>query len=232
MMSPRRLSKLERRAAIIAAVRPLFAEKGCKGVTTRELGEAAGISEALLFRHFPNKEALYTQVQLSSMHEETARAAWVDALPESTKTLVFMLGELMSRVVSGEMVPGGEDPHFWRMILNSIMEGSEFARQALQGMPSRMNRKLAACLEAAVGVGDARPGPPSPWVAGWFATHLGAMLMIHLTPEIPVIDYGTSKDDLARQALWFCLRGMGVKDEAIARCLAYGRPTPPTGMFP
>ena len=61
MKSPTpKLSSEERRAAIIKAVRRLFADKGFHGTTTRELAEAAGVSEALLFKHFPNKEALYS----------------------------------------------------------------------------------------------------------------------------------------------------------------------------
>jgi AcrR family transcriptional regulator len=220
MMSQARLSKPERRAAIIAAVRPLFAVRGCKGVTTRELADAAGISEALLFRHFPSKEALYAEAQVSALGDENEHAARIDALPACTETLVSILGEMLSRITSGEMPPRGENPHFKRLMLTSLMEGGEFARKALQGVHSRLNRKLASCLEAAVQTGDAHPGSTSPWAAAWFATDIGLMLMLHLTPKIPVIDYGVSRQDLAQQALWFCLRGMGIKEAAIARCLA------------
>src|SRR3982751_6379649 len=65
MKSSSKLSGEERRQAIIRAVRRVFAEKGFHGTTTRELAEAAGVSEALLFKHFPNKEALYSAMQLS-----------------------------------------------------------------------------------------------------------------------------------------------------------------------
>ena len=51
----KKLSGDERRAAIIKAVQRVFAEKGFDGTTTRELASAAGVSEALLFKHFPNK---------------------------------------------------------------------------------------------------------------------------------------------------------------------------------
>jgi AcrR family transcriptional regulator len=40
-----RLSSEERRAAIVRAVRTAFAEKGFHGTTTRELAEAAGVSD-------------------------------------------------------------------------------------------------------------------------------------------------------------------------------------------
>ncbi|HEX2260068.1 MAG TPA: helix-turn-helix domain-containing protein, partial [Candidatus Binatia bacterium] len=54
-----RLSAEERRQAIADAVRGVFADKGFDGTTTRELAKAAGVSEALLYKHFPSKESLY-----------------------------------------------------------------------------------------------------------------------------------------------------------------------------
>ncbi|MGA7699839.1 MAG: helix-turn-helix domain-containing protein, partial [Thermoguttaceae bacterium] len=65
-----KLSGQERRAAIIKAVQRVFVEKGFHGTTTRELAEAAGVSEALLFKHFPSKEALYAAIQVSCFEEE------------------------------------------------------------------------------------------------------------------------------------------------------------------
>ncbi len=55
-----RLSAEERRESILTAARKVFAEGGFRGTTNRGLAEAAGVSEALLFQHFPDKEALYT----------------------------------------------------------------------------------------------------------------------------------------------------------------------------
>ena len=46
----------ERRAAIVKAVLPLFARQGFSNTTTRQLAEAAGVSEALLYKHFPSKD--------------------------------------------------------------------------------------------------------------------------------------------------------------------------------
>ena len=54
--SPR--SPEETRNRILAATRQLFAKKGRRGTTTREIAELAGVNEATLFRHFGNKDAL------------------------------------------------------------------------------------------------------------------------------------------------------------------------------
>ena len=61
-MANTRLDSDDRRRAIVDAAVPLFARKGFAGTTTRELAAAAGVSEALLFRHFPSKQSLYREI--------------------------------------------------------------------------------------------------------------------------------------------------------------------------
>lgn len=53
-----RLPSGDRRNQILAAAMELFAEQGFLSTRTRELAERAGVSEALLFHHFPTKEDL------------------------------------------------------------------------------------------------------------------------------------------------------------------------------
>jgi len=53
-----RLAAGDRRTQILAAAFEVFAERGFHGSRTRELAERAGVSEALVFSHFPTKEAL------------------------------------------------------------------------------------------------------------------------------------------------------------------------------
>jgi AcrR family transcriptional regulator len=57
-----RLPAKDRRAQLIAAAMRLFASQGFDGTTTREIAEAAGVNEAIIFRHFPSKEDLYWAV--------------------------------------------------------------------------------------------------------------------------------------------------------------------------
>jgi AcrR family transcriptional regulator len=46
------------RLRILAAARKLYAEKGSRGTTTREVADLAGVNEATLFRHFGTKQQL------------------------------------------------------------------------------------------------------------------------------------------------------------------------------
>ncbi|HJN44728.1 MAG: TetR/AcrR family transcriptional regulator [Vicinamibacterales bacterium] len=55
----KRMKGEQRKAQIIDAAIALFGRHGFKGTTTKALAEAAGVSEATIFKHFPTKEALY-----------------------------------------------------------------------------------------------------------------------------------------------------------------------------
>ncbi len=61
-MTPRRLPGEQRRPQIVAAARRLFAQRGYDATTTREIAAEAGVSDALIYRHFPGKEALLRAV--------------------------------------------------------------------------------------------------------------------------------------------------------------------------
>src|SRR6266851_2438360 len=92
-----KMSSEERRAAIIKAVRQVFAEKGFHGTTTRALADAAGVSEALLFKHFPNKEALFSAMQLCCIAQDHDKFERLFALEPSASTLVVMVHFVVSR---------------------------------------------------------------------------------------------------------------------------------------
>jgi AcrR family transcriptional regulator len=212
-----RLNSDERRAAIIKAVQRVFAEKGFDGTTTRELAESAGVSEALLFKHFPNKEALYSAMQLSCCRQQASGKDRLKVLEPSASTLVFLVHMLVSHKLAKRLAGDDEESLHNRLMLRSMMADGEFARLFLQGMPSRWVGKVDECLKAAITAGDAVDGPVPPSLRGWFAHHLAAMIMLNLRPAKPVVDYGVSRERLVEQVVLFTLRGMGLKEEAIKR---------------
>jgi AcrR family transcriptional regulator len=213
-----KLSAEERRAAIIQAVRRVFAEKGFDGTTTRELAEAAGVSEALLFKHFPTKEALYSAMMLTCYHEQDrGLAERLLALQPSASTLVVLVHVLMSRMLRPHTADDEDRMIQKRLMLRSVLADGEFARLVVQGLPWQWVRKVEASLRAAIAAGEAVEGPIRPNVRAWFAHHVGAMTMLLLLPEKPVVDYGVSREKLIEQAVWFALRGLGLKEETIRR---------------
>jgi AcrR family transcriptional regulator len=212
-----KLSSEERRAAIIKAVQRVFAEKGFDGTTTRELAEAAGVSEALLFKHFPNKEALYSAMQHSCSQGKDPAIERLKALEPSTSALVTLVHFMIWRK-AGARPPGNEeDAIHMRLMLRSMLGDGEFARMQLRHMQTGWIPKIEQCLKAAVAAGDAVDGAIGSHLNGWFCHHLAICLKHYLSHEEPIVDYKVSRAKLIEQAVWFTLRGMGLKEEAIQR---------------
>jgi AcrR family transcriptional regulator len=70
-----RLTSEQRRAQLISAARDVFIRHGLSGARTRTIAEYAGVSEALLYQHFPSKEALFEAAILGPLEQLTATLA-------------------------------------------------------------------------------------------------------------------------------------------------------------
>jgi AcrR family transcriptional regulator len=217
MKATSKLSREERREAIVKAVRGVFAEKGFHGTTTRELAEAAGVSEALLFKHFPNKEALYSAMQLSCCHAQDPVVERLKALEPSTAALVAIVHFLFSRKVGERPARDDDEEIHMRLMFRSMMEDGEFASLHIRQLASVWVSKVEECLKAAIAAGDAVGRVVLPGLGAWFSHHLAVAVMHYLRPAKPVVDYKVSRPKLVEQAVWFTLRGMGLKDEVIQR---------------
>lgn len=73
----RRLPVEQRRAQILDVAGELFAEHGYYGVSTHAVAQECGVSEGLLFHHFPSKAEIYAAVverRLSQLDAEMDQA--------------------------------------------------------------------------------------------------------------------------------------------------------------
>ncbi|MFJ4688993.1 TetR/AcrR family transcriptional regulator [Streptomyces sp. NPDC088789] len=99
----RRLSTAEeRRETVLRTAIGAFAARGYFGTTTTEVAKAAGISQAYVYRLFPNKEALFTAVVehcfvrvRAALEEGAARAT--SSAPE---TVLDSMGDAYARLIS------------------------------------------------------------------------------------------------------------------------------------
>ena len=215
-MFDQRLSGEQRRSAIVKAALPLFARKGFANTTTRELAETAGVSEALIYKHFPSKESLYAEIQDTGCKDKDPGLEKLAGAEPSTSTLVHIVYYLLRTIVIGK--PG--DTISWetkhRMIVNSCLEDGEFTRLLYENRFSCCFTKVQACLAAAEGTGDVVECMVSRENRVRFAHHLAAMIAINHLPSRPVIDYHVDREELLHEVIWFALRGLGLTDNAIA----------------
>jgi AcrR family transcriptional regulator len=119
-----RMSAEDRRLQILRVAVSLFSQRGFGGTTTREIAQAAGVSEAMVFRHFATKEELYTAIldhkacSGDSMNPEQMVA---EALKQKDDRAVF------EKLALGALDHHECDPEFQRLLLHSALEGHELA---------------------------------------------------------------------------------------------------------
>jgi TetR/AcrR family transcriptional regulator, transcriptional repressor of aconitase len=218
-MAMTRLDGDERRKAIVAAAVPLFARKGFAGTTTKELAEAAGISEALLFRHFPSKKHLYDEILRLGCEGHPALEC-LAALAPSTASLIQMTHFMVRYFLLGGGADRIELDTRLRLILHSLLEDGEYARELFDRMFELIHPLFAASVEAAVAAGDLSPDVIETTNRFWFGHHVAAMVAFVFLPGRAAITYEGPSAALVEEASRFILRGIGLKDAAIAAALA------------
>src|SRR5919201_5607722 len=71
----KRLSAEDRRAAILDAALEVFSRRGYNGASIDEIAQAAGISKALIYEHFPSKRDLHLSLLEAHVQEIFERLA-------------------------------------------------------------------------------------------------------------------------------------------------------------
>ncbi len=205
-----------RKRAIVAAALPLFARQGYARTTTKDLALAAGVSQPLLYKHFPGKQALYRAILKFSCQDNDPVAQKLAGLKPSSSTLVYLVYFFMRALLLGQPVGMIAWDTRHRLMLRSLLEDGAFARLVYRSRFDGYCARMEACLEAAVAAGEAVNSPLTPGNRARFAYHVGAwMALVHLPPR-PAINYRVSREKLLGQSVWFVLRGMGLTDQALA----------------
>ena len=176
-MAITRLDSDDRRKAIVNAAVPLFARDGFAGTTTRELAAAAGVSEALLFRHFPSKQSLYREILTLGCEGDPALEK-LATLPPSTETAIDIVRFMVRRFVLGNECERRELDLKMRLMLHSCLEDGDYARELFAAVAPRVVPLFTASLAAAEAAGDLLPLPTSSANRFWFAHHVAAMMEI------------------------------------------------------
>jgi len=142
-----RLSAPDRRKKLLTAALELFSRQGYRGTTTREIARRAGVSEALLFRHFPSKEDLYWSVLDEQCAMRTGRQK-LDALfradQDDAPTFAAIAEDILTRNFS--------DSRLYRLLLFSALEDHELSHRFFRryiwdyytGVAEHIRRRIAA----------------------------------------------------------------------------------------
>lgn len=121
-----RMAGEERRLQILLVAMTLFSERGFRGTTTKEIAQAAGVSEAMVFRHFATKEELYSAIldhkACSSGGAFQPELTAADAIQRKDDRAVF------ESLALSALDHHEKDPQFQRLLLYSALEKHELAQ--------------------------------------------------------------------------------------------------------
>ena len=121
-----RMAGEERREQILRVAMSLFSNHGFRGTTTKEIAHAAGVSEAMVFRHFATKEDLYAAILDSKAcsgggsFDPAVMAA--EAIKQKDDRRVF------ESLALGALEYHDRDPEFQRLLLHSALEKHKLAQ--------------------------------------------------------------------------------------------------------
>jgi TetR/AcrR family transcriptional regulator len=114
----------ERRRQLIKVAIDLFAKKGFGGTTTKEIAAAAGVTEAVIFRHFATKQDLYQAI----LDSKCSREEGVDWLGEIQKLMDADDDEGLFRFLLTKIPESDREyPQFGRVMMYASLEGNELA---------------------------------------------------------------------------------------------------------
>ncbi|VAX06783.1 Transcriptional regulator, AcrR family [hydrothermal vent metagenome] len=148
-----RISAAARKASIIRAAAALFGEKGFSGTKTREIAARAGVSEALIFKHFPSKEDLYAAI--------LAEKSPVPGLVEQIQSLAEQRNDVEVFTTIAETIVGGApDQNLMRLILFSALESHELSDMFFQNHIRHFYDVLATYIEQRIEDGAFQPVEP------------------------------------------------------------------------
>ena len=133
----------ERRSQILAVAVSLFSQRGFRGTTTKEIAHAAGVSEAMVFRHFATKEELYAAIldHKACSHENFDPAVMAaEAIKRKDDRAVF------ESLALGALNHHENDPEFQRLLLHSALEKHQLAEMFFNEFVRRVYEFLGAYI--------------------------------------------------------------------------------------
>ncbi len=177
----KKISAIERRAQIIQVSRELFSQKGFSGTTTKEIARSAGVSEAMIFRHFASKDELYTAI-IQQRISEAGESVPAAALASHDDRLVF--GEFARFVLEKTQ----EDPTAMRLLYYCALEGHSTARDYYSSYEVKQVKRLIEYIQSRITEGAFRPLDPvlvARAFMGMLCTYVTSEYLFHFAEYFP-----------------------------------------------
>ena len=143
-----RMSGDARRLQILQTAVQLFSQRGFKGTTTKEIALAAGVSEAMVFKHFATKDDLYTAIlDTKGCQDGVHKFPWegneelLAAIERKDDLAVFY------NIAFDAMKKHHSDVGFLRLIFYSALEEHQLAERFFREFIERVYEFIGGYIE-------------------------------------------------------------------------------------
>jgi TetR/AcrR family transcriptional repressor of mexJK operon len=134
-----------KRAAIVDAATVVFLENGYVGTTMDGIAARAGVSKPTVYRYFPDKEKLFSEIVLGTIDQVGAPFfAWIDTIDE-TDDLESALGELAHKLIA--IVAEPRLLELRRLVIGETARFPKLGAIYFERGPGRTVERLASVFE-------------------------------------------------------------------------------------
>ncbi len=150
-----RFSAADRREQILRVATRIFARRGFQGATTRSIAEHSGVTEALIFRHFPSKEHLYWAVIERKLIAAAGAAQMDEALASGRSDR-----EILASVAAQILERRAKDQTLSRLLIYSALENHRLAHRFFRNYTAECYERLADFIRERIEQGRFRKVNP------------------------------------------------------------------------
>ncbi len=189
-----RLPAAERRQALLETATRIFAERGYRRTTTAEIAAEAGVSEPILYRHFPSKVELFIACIESGWQAMEAR--WTTAIDEVADGRELL--ELFLRVQSEIRKT---KPQLIGLLVQGLADApadptiQAYMRKHVRRVHGLMTKVFTAVQERG-GIAPDRDPQAEAW------THMGVSFVSMLAGRLGVMTDADVEQSIAQRRRW------------------------------
>ncbi|HYM01238.1 MAG TPA: TetR/AcrR family transcriptional regulator [Blastocatellia bacterium] len=174
------MSGEDRRRQIVEVAADLFSKKGFSGTTTKEIADCAGVSEAIIFRHFATKRDLYTAILglKSRQRSGDIKAKLEGVAAEKNDREFFRL------LAEDKLETYMTDSSLMRLLLFSSLEGHELTDIFYESSSKEILEYLRAYIKERIADGAFRDLDPALCAKAFLGMVVNHAIAQTLSPDL------------------------------------------------
>ncbi len=169
----KRLSSEERHDLIVEKAIELFSRQGFRATRVKDIAEAVGTSDALLFQHFPTKRELYAAI----LERLCARKHFTEVEELLYYTDAYDVEDAFTRLSAWVLEQTEAEPAWMRLILYAALEQDDASPDLTHEHFQRIVDYVAYEVAEGQAAGRFKPGDPKAYARDFFAGLLGLAVM-------------------------------------------------------